>query len=118
MTLDQSIKFLAKGLQFGCNTCHSTLDLLKNPKFSSLCPFRHRFLLIRHNFLSKVFPSAILVLSILTIMDLRNRFYLLIILGMIYNLILMISDIKSQEPEDQAAKVELNMNSQNQKTNP
>lgn len=50
-------------------------------------------------------------------METRNRFYLLIILGMIYNLILMISDIKSQEPEDQAAKVELNMNSQNQKTN-
>jgi hypothetical protein len=51
-------------------------------------------------------------------METQNRFYLIILLGAIYNLILMISDIKSQEPEDQAAKVELTMNSQNQKTNP
>lgn len=49
-------------------------------------------------------------------METRNRFYLLIILGMIYNLILMISDVKSRETEQQVAKVELSINSQNQKT--
>lgn len=51
-------------------------------------------------------------------METRNRFYLLIILGIIYNLILMISDTKSQKTDHQVAEVELNMNFQNQKTNP
>jgi hypothetical protein len=48
-------------------------------------------------------------------METRNRFYLLIILGMIYNLTLMISDAKSQKTEHQVAKVELSIKSQNQK---
>jgi hypothetical protein len=50
-------------------------------------------------------------------METRNRFYFIIILGMIYNLILMISYSKSVSEVDQTIKIEEEMNSRNQKTN-
>jgi len=50
-------------------------------------------------------------------METRNRFYFIIILGMIYNLILMISDSKSLNEHNQTNKIELEINSHNQKTN-
>jgi hypothetical protein len=50
-------------------------------------------------------------------MEIRNRFYFIIILGMIYNLILMISDCKGVSKADQTNKIELEINSRNQKTN-
>jgi hypothetical protein len=50
-------------------------------------------------------------------METQNRFYLIIILGMIYNLILMISDYKGVSEVEQTNKIELEINSRNQKTN-
>jgi hypothetical protein len=50
-------------------------------------------------------------------METRNRFYFIIFLGMIYNLILMISDSKSVSEVDQTNKIEQEMNFSNQKTN-
>ncbi len=50
-------------------------------------------------------------------MEIRNRFYFIIILGMIYNLILMISDCKGVSEVEQTNKIEQEMNFSNQKTN-
>jgi hypothetical protein len=49
-------------------------------------------------------------------METRNRFYLIILLGAIYNLILMISESKNVSEVDQTIKIEQEMTPRNQKT--